>query len=303
MQRWRWAARMMMCEMRRMDGLGKRAASSPESAMRRDAGGSRTLDGAGFIDPPVVHLDESIAAVGEAAIVRGHQQRDAFVGGDVEQKLKDGGAGVLVERAGGLVGEQNFGVVHQRAADGGALAFAAGELLDFLIQPMREAGALGQFVQALVGEGAIGAGGDGGDEAVLCEREIGDEVVKLEDETDLVAQKLEQVAVAIDFDAVDDDAAAVGCVESAEEMQQRAFAATGGSAERDGLALRGFEVDAAENRDGAVVVALPHVFGAEDNVIAASRVVWSRLLIRSEAPPPDGCAWHRRPDRARRRRR
>ena len=43
--------------------------------------------------------------------------------------------------------------------------------------------------------------------------------------------------MAIDFDAVDGDAAAVGSVKSTEEMEQRAFAAAGWTAERDGLAL------------------------------------------------------------------
>ena len=200
-------------------------------------GGSRTLDGAGFIDPPVVHFDKTIAAVGEAAIVGGHQERDAFVGDHVEQKLKDGGAGVLVERAGGFVSEKDLGVVHERAADGGALALAAGELLDLLIEAMGEAGALGELLQALVGEGAICSGGNRGDKAVFSEGQVGNEVVKLEDEADFVTEQIEQIAMTIDLNTVDDDAAAVGRVESAEEMEKRALAAAGWAAESDGLAL------------------------------------------------------------------
>ena len=55
-------------------------------------------------------------------------------------------------------------------------------------------------------------------------------------------------------------------VESAEEVEQRAFAAAGRPAESDGLALRSLEVDATKHGDSAVVVALPHVFGAENDL-------------------------------------
>ena len=48
--------------------------------------------------------------MGQSAIVRGHHQGDAFGSDQVEQKLKDRGAGFFVERAGGLVGEQDLGL-------------------------------------------------------------------------------------------------------------------------------------------------------------------------------------------------
>ena len=44
--------------------------------------------------------------------------------------------------------------------------------------------------------------------------------------------------MAIDFNAIDRDMAAVGLVESAEEVKKRALAAAGWTAKRDGLALR-----------------------------------------------------------------
>jgi hypothetical protein len=218
-----------------------------------------------------VHFDEAIATVGKAAIVCGHQQRDTFIGGNVEKELKYGRAGVFVERAGGFVGQQDFGVVHERTADGRTLTFATGELLNLLIQAVGESGALGKKMQSLVGEDAIGSRSYGRDQAILSERQVGDEVVKLEDETDFVTKQLEQVAMAIHFDAVDNDVAAVGCVESAEEMEESAFAAAGGTAECDGFSLSGFEVYAAKHGDGSVVVGLPHAFCAK-NDLAAIRI-------------------------------
>src|ERR1700733_13697304 len=117
---------------------------------------------------------------GEGSVRGGHDEGDAFGRGDVEEQLKDGGAGGFVEGAGGLVGEQDAGVVHEGAAEGGALAFSAGELLDAAVEAVAEAGAVGEFFEAGVCGGAADAGGDGGDEAVFFEGEIGDEVVELE---------------------------------------------------------------------------------------------------------------------------
>jgi hypothetical protein len=213
-----------------------------------------------------MHFDETIAAVGESAVVRGHQESDAFVRGDVEKKLKDGGAGVLVERTGGLVGQQNFRVVHQCAADCGTLSFTAGELLNFLVEAMGEAGSLSELLQALVGEGAIRCGCHGGDEAVFREGKVRDEIVELKYEAYFMAEQLEQVAVAIDLNAVYCDATTVRSVKSTEEMKECAFAAAGWAAERDGLALTGFKIHTAQNSDGPVVVGLPHVLSAENKL-------------------------------------
>jgi hypothetical protein len=217
------------------------------------------------MDPPVVHFDDAIAAGGEGAVVGGHDEGDALGSDDFEEEIEDDGAGFFVERAGGFVGEEDGWAVHEGSAESGALALAAGELLDVGVEAMGEAGALGEMMQAVTGGGARDAGGDGGDEAVFFEGEVGDEVVKLEDEADFVAEHVEAAAVAIDFDAVEEDAASVGFVEATEEMEQRAFAATGGAAEGDGLAGDGFEVDALENFNGAVVVTLANAFGSKDD--------------------------------------
>src|SRR5690348_3661472 len=78
--------------------------------------------------------------------------------------------------------------------------------------------------------------------------------------------------MAIDFDAVHHDAPAVGLVKSGEEVQERALAAARRTAERNGLALCRFEIDTAENRDRAVVIALPHVFSAEHDLPGADGI-------------------------------
>ena len=206
-----------------------------------------------------------MAALGEVAIVRGHQESYVFSGDEVEQEIEDHGAVFLVERSGGLIGEEDFGPVHEGAAECGALTLAAGELLDALVEAMGQAGSLSEFHEASLGDATVNAGGNGGDETVLSEGEIGNEIVKLKDEADLVAEQAEKIAMAIDFNSVDEDAAAIGLIETAEEMEERAFAAARRAAESDGLAFDGFEVYAFQDRDGAVVVALPQVLSLEND--------------------------------------
>jgi hypothetical protein len=93
--------------------------------------------------------------------------------------------------------------------------------------------------------------------------------VKLEDEAYFVAKQLEQIAMTVDFGPVDGDVAAVGRVESAEEVEEGALAATGWAAKGDGFALGRFEVNATKDGDGAIVETLPHLFGAENDTIGA----------------------------------
>ena len=88
--------------------------------------------------------------------------------------------------------------------------------------------------------------------------------------------------MAVELDAVDRDAAAVGFIKAAEEVKQRAFAAAGGAAEGDGLAFDGFEVDALEDGDGAIVVALPDLGGAEDDADGCARAWRSRMSFETQ---------------------
>ena len=73
------------------------------------------------------------------------------------------------------------------------LAQAAGKLVDAMIEPVAEPGTLSEFEQARSRCMAVNAGGDRGDEAILREGQVGNQVVELEDEADLVTQQAEQV--------------------------------------------------------------------------------------------------------------
>src|ERR1019366_8096295 len=178
----------------------------------------------------IAHFQNTIAALGETTIMRGHQQSHAFGGDHIEQQLKHYRAGVFIERAGGLIGKQDLRLVHQRATECGALAFAARQLLDALAETMAEARAIVKLTKPSLCDAAIGSRGDTGNEAVLLQREIGNEVVELKNESHLVAQQAQKIAALVDLDAIDRDASAIGRVKTSKQMQQRALATSGGTA-------------------------------------------------------------------------
>ena len=71
-----------------------------------------------------MQLHQSIGAAGDRWIVRDHHDGQAITmlfGDEVENLL----AGHFVEVAGGLVSEQDLGLIHQSAGHGDALALAA----------------------------------------------------------------------------------------------------------------------------------------------------------------------------------
>jgi hypothetical protein len=141
------------------------------------------------MDFSIVHLQELIAALGETAIVRCHQQSDSLGGNNVEQEGKYGCARLFIERSSGFVGEQDLRSVHQRATERGALPFAARKFLYALMQAMTEARALGQLTEAILSVVAIRASSDRGDKTIFFESEVRNKVMQLEDKPDFVAKQ------------------------------------------------------------------------------------------------------------------
>jgi hypothetical protein len=80
------------------------------------------------VQPPVVQPQHAVAAGGEGRVVRHQHQRRAQSRLQLEQQVAHQRAGVVVEVAGGLVGQQQARPVHQRARDRHALLLAAREL-------------------------------------------------------------------------------------------------------------------------------------------------------------------------------
>jgi hypothetical protein len=169
----------------------------------------------------------------------------------VDEELGEVRGGGAVERAGGFVGEEEFGLVDEGAHDGDALAFAAGELAGSVFKSRAEGDAIEEFAGAVRGAGAEGAvfGGECGDEDVFEDGALGQKVMALEDEADLAVAEVGEGEVVESGEvlAIEADGAGGGAVEGADDIEEGAFAGAGWADDGEGIAGREVEVDAVED--------------------------------------------------------
>src|SRR6185503_18661060 len=84
-----------------------------------------------FFDKTVANRDNAVGTCGDIVFVRNDDDRVAF-GVETFEEIHDLHAGVRVERAGGLVCQQDRRMVHKCASDCDALALPARELVWFV---------------------------------------------------------------------------------------------------------------------------------------------------------------------------
>ena len=157
-------------------------------------------------------------------IVRDHD--DQAVVCDFREQVHDLDARLGVERAGGLVGQQDLRVVDEGARDGDALHLPAGKLTGLLVDVLGQADAPEGFQGPFA---ALGARHARQRERQLHVGEHGlvrDEVVALEHEADAVVAVGVPVAVLVLLggNAVDDQVARIVMVKPAHDVQQRGLA-------------------------------------------------------------------------------
>ena len=164
-----------------------------------------------------------------------------------EQEVEDGVASSAIEIAGGFVGEEDRRVQCEGAGEGDALLLAAGKLDGVVVEAAVESDAGEQFARA--GAAAAVAGEFHGEEHVLFGGESRDQVIALEDEADFAAADLRHLVLGEvgDVFAIEDHLAGGGRVETGEEAEQRALAATGRTHDGGELAARNEQVDALED--------------------------------------------------------
>ena len=168
-----------------------------------------------------------------------------------------------IEVAGRLVGQQQRRPVEQRAAERDALAFAPrqGAYVARLVagqpDPRQQIGR----AQAGIDKGD--AGGARRHQHVLDHGEFGQQVEGLEDEAERArARQRARVATQIvEALAAQGDGAAVGAIEQAQAVQQRAFAGARSAADRHRLASGDSQIEVAQ--DAQAGIALGQAFDDE----------------------------------------
>ena len=129
--------------------------------------------------------------------------------------------GLVVKRARRLVAQQDVGVFDYRPADGGALLLAAGKLRGHLVPVLPQAE---RFEDILRRQGLVGK--IRADLDVFLDRQVRDEVIRLENIAQVLAaiQRKLPLAHRGDLLSADADAARVGRFDAADYIQKRRFA-------------------------------------------------------------------------------
>lgn len=154
-----------------------------------------------------------------------------------------------IEVPGRFVGEDELRRVDEAAGNAGPLLLSAGKLCRTVIEALPQADQFGQFAHAAVvfGGDVAPIGERRGD--ILEDRQLGDQIVCLEDEADPFGPNRRQGIVVQFRDVVGADPVfPVGrLVQAAEQVQERTLAGTGRSHDGDVVTLGNFEIDPFEN--------------------------------------------------------
>ena len=211
---------------------------------RRQRGGVRRKGVGIRTDDAVLQPDDAGGVLlGQLGVVGDHDHQP--VPGHFLQQFHHLDAGLAVQRTGGLVRQQDVGVVHQGAGDGHALHLAAGHLAGVLVQLAAQAHILQRFGRPAAALG-LGDAGDGqGQLHIGQHRLVRDEVVALEHKADGVVAVGVPVAVGVlpGGDAVDDKVAAVVAVQAADDVQQRRLAGAARAEDGDKFVVAQVQAD------------------------------------------------------------
>ena len=203
-------------------------------------------------------------AVGEVdglvEIVGDEENRDVDVTPDVEEVSLHLSAGLGVERAEGLVHEEDAGLVCESAGDGDALLHAAGEFVRVGVFEFREADEVDPFAGFGLGVEPRFSADLEAEHDVAFDREPGEEGVTLEDHATVGAG-------AVDGVAVEEDLAIVREIETGDNPGERGFSAAGWADDGDEFPAANGDRNAVEGgvRAGAVTEDFGDVAGVEDD--------------------------------------
>src|SRR5258705_11967468 len=229
------------------------------------------LDGAVVAHQSVAERNHARAVFGDVRLVRHEDDGDAALDVEALEDAHHLDARLRVEIAGRLVGEQQRRVVSQRLSVADTLVLAAGALIGMVAKPVAEAYGLRRVGRALPPL-------RGGHLARVEQRELDvldrgcarEQVEPLEHEADLRVAHVREVARRERRHVVPVQEVASGGrpIEAAEQMHERRLAGARRASERDELARRDIQRDAAQrlHLQLAEVVAFRQVTNRDDRV-------------------------------------
>ena len=200
----------------------------------------------------VCQLDAAVGLAGDVGVMSDHQ--NGVAGGmQLVKKVEDDVFVGFIEISRWLIGKNQFWLIDQRAGDGHALLFAAGQLRG----KMGEAIAHADAMQRLFGLSFIGAAVEIlRQHHVFKRREIRHEMELLKDETNFFGAVADQLIFGEfgKIDIIDDHPAGGERVQPAKNIDQGGFAGAGRAHERHPFARLHAEADAVESAQRPVLL-------------------------------------------------
>ena len=198
-------------------------------------------------------VDSAVGELGQFFVVRHDNERLSQFVAEFKEELVQFGLVVGVERTRRLVGENHIGLIHQRPRHGHALLLATAQFVGLVFRTVLKSHKLEEFECALT-EFTMGAAGNHSrNHDVFERREFGEELVELKDESDVPVAEVGQFATVErqHVGTVDKEAASIGLVERADDLEQRGFARAAWAYDTDNFAFLDVEVDALEHLEWA----------------------------------------------------
>ncbi|KAG1554821.1 hypothetical protein G6F50_012938 [Rhizopus delemar] len=212
--------------------FGEAVAGGPPAGAGGDAGAGCALRavarririGAIGDDLAVADLDDALCVLGHAHVMGDDDDGVAF-GMQLTEDRHHFLAGFRVECAGRFIGQDHLATIHQRARDRYALLLAAGQLARLVVHAVTQAQPLQQLLGTRVAHRAGAAGVYRWHFHVAARIQIAQQVVALEDETEmLAAQPRQRIRRHLLGGLAVHPVAALGRpVEAAENVHQRRF--------------------------------------------------------------------------------
>ncbi len=199
------------------------------------------------LDPAARDVHDAVRDGDEPQVVGDQHERLARLAADALEQLEHGAARLRVERAGGLVGQDEARVLGDGAGDGDALLLATRELGGEVVDAVRQAHAGEHVVDRQRVDANLARQLD-----VLARGEACDEVVELEDEAHVVAP-VEGKALLVelrDVAPVEENLPRGGLLHAAEHVEHRGLAGPRRAHDEHEFAALELQVDAVGGAHG-----------------------------------------------------
>ena len=231
--------------------------------IQRVSGGIFPVDA---LDASFAESDGSVGLGGDGFVVSDHDDGEFLFVIESFEEIHDTGAGFGIEVSGGFIGEEDFGAGDESAGDGTALEFATGEFGGSMAEAVSESdfgkdrgGGFADFA-AFFQVVEQGVPDHEWSHDVFEQRELGQQVIELEDEPEDMIAKLVTCGggEVIDAVAIEQYFADVGSIEESHDVQERAFAGTALSDDGDEFSALRSESGTSEHGhfEGAFAVGL-----------------------------------------------